>query len=133
MSPVADAFLDTNVLLYLLSGDLEKANRAEALVAAGGVVSVQILDEFVSVATRKLGLAISESREILATVRAVCTVKPVDLETHELALDLAEQYRFSIYAALIVAGAVGAGCAVLYTEGLRHGRRIGRLAIRNPL
>jgi predicted nucleic acid-binding protein len=51
-----DAFFDTNVLLYLLSGDASKADRAEALVAAGGIISVQVLNEFASVASRKLGM-----------------------------------------------------------------------------
>ena len=51
----ADSFFDTNVLLYLLSKDAAKADLAEALLATGGVVSVQVLNEFASVATRKTG------------------------------------------------------------------------------
>ena len=132
MSAVADAFLDTNVLLYLLSEDTNKAGRAEALVAAGGTVSVRVLNEFAAVAARKLGLTVAEIREILATIRAVCTVVPVDVETHDLALDLAEQYRLSIYDALIVASALRAACSLLYTEDFQHGQKVERLAIRNP-
>ena len=52
----AEVFLDTNVLLYLLSGDADKADRAEELIADGGVISVQVLNEFASVASRKFGL-----------------------------------------------------------------------------
>jgi predicted nucleic acid-binding protein len=48
-------FLDTNVILYLLSGDATKADRAQALLDAGGTISVQVLTEFASVARRKLG------------------------------------------------------------------------------
>jgi predicted nucleic acid-binding protein len=55
----ADCFLDTNVLLYLLSKDAAKADRAEALLATGGIVSVQVLNEFASVATRKLAMTIA--------------------------------------------------------------------------
>ncbi len=47
-------FFDTNVLLYLLSGNAARANRAEALIAGGGVVSVQVLNEFASVTSKKL-------------------------------------------------------------------------------
>ena len=36
-------FFDTNVLLYLLSEDSHKADRAEAIIAMGGVISVQVL------------------------------------------------------------------------------------------
>ena len=83
-----DVFFDTNVLLYLLSEDEARANRAEALIAGGGTVSVQVLNEFVAVATRKLGMTLTETREMLSTIRAVCAVKPVDIETHDLGLDL---------------------------------------------
>src|SRR5664279_3770447 len=118
----AEVFFDTNVLLYLLSNDAAKADRAEALLATGGVVSVQVLNEFASVASRKLTMTIPEVREILSTVRSVCVVKSVDVETHDLGLELAERYGFSIYDGLIVAAAVRAGCAILYTEDLQPGQ-----------
>lgn len=61
----AKVFFDTNVLLYLLSDDAAKANRAEELIASGGVISVQVLNEFAAVAVRKLALKFGEIREIL--------------------------------------------------------------------
>ena len=128
----ADSFFDTNVLLYLLSKEAAKADRAEALLASGGTISVQVLNEFAADASRKLAMSISEIREVLSTVRAICAVKPLDIETHELALDMAERHRFSIYDGLIVAAAVRAGCTVLYTEDLQHGQMIEKLQIRNP-
>ena len=128
----AEVFFDTNVLLYLLSNDAAKADRAEALLATGGVVSVQVLNEFASVASCKLTMTIPEVREILSTVRSVCVVKSVDVETHDLGLELAERYGFSIYDGLIVAAAVRAGCAILYTEDLQRGQVIENLTIRNP-
>ncbi len=128
----AEVFFDTNILLYLISTEAAKAGRAEELLAAGGVISVQVLNEFASVAARKHALSLSEIRTVLTTIRAVCVVQPVDLATHDLALDLAERYRFSIYDSLIVAAALRAGCSVLYTEDLRHGQRIDGLTIRNP-
>ena len=127
-----DSFFDTNVLLYLLSKDAAKADRAEALLASGGVVSIQVLNEFASVASRKLAMTILEIREILSTIRAVCIVNPLDIETHELGLDMAERYGFSMYDGLIVAAAVRAGCAILYTEDLRQGQMIEKLQIRKP-
>ena len=128
----ADSFFDTNVLLYLLSKDATKADRSEALLASGGVVSVQVLNEFASVASRKLAMTIVEIREILSTIRAACAVMPLDIETHDLGLDIAERHRFSIYDALIVAAAMRAGCAILYTEDLQQGQVIEKLQIRNP-
>lgn len=128
----ADSFFDTNVLLYLLSKDAAKADLAEALLATGGVVSVQVLNEFASVATRKLAMTIPEIREILSTIRAVCVVRSLDIETHDLGLEMAELYGFSIYDGLIVAAAVSAGCAILYTEDLQQGQVIDQLTIQNP-
>ena len=128
-----DAFFDTNVLLYLLSGDAFKADRAEALVAAGGMISVQVLNEFASVASRKLGISWPEIREVLETIRAVCRVEPMGLETHDLGLAFAERYGFSIYDGTILASAQLAGCRVVFTEDLQHGQVIdARLKIIDP-
>ena len=88
-----DVFFDTNILLYLISEDITKADRAETLLALGGVISVQVLNEFAAVALRKQAVGFTELRQILATIRAVCVVKPVDIETHELGLNLAERHR----------------------------------------
>ena len=129
---MADVFFDTNILLYLVSGDTSKASRAEELLASRGVISVQVLNEFVAVAVRKAALEFHEIREILSTIRGLCTVQPVDIGTHDRALDLAEQHHFSIYDALIIAAALQAECTILYTEDLQHNQRIGRVTIKNP-
>jgi predicted nucleic acid-binding protein len=129
----AEAFIDTSVLLYLLSAEVAKAERAEELLVAGGTISVQVLNEFAAVATRKLRMSIVDVREILGTVRAVCEVHPVAAATHDRALDLAERYGFSFYDAVLVAAALLAGCTRLYAEDLQHGQLIDRrLRIVNP-
>lgn len=128
-----EAFFDTNVLLYLLSGDAAKADRAEALVTAGGVISVQVLNEFASVASRKLGMSWAEIREVLETLRAVCRVEPMTLETHDRGLALSERYGFAIYDSMILASALLAGCSVVFTEDLQDGQSIdGGLTVTNP-
>lgn len=130
---VAEAFFDTNVVFCLLSADAAKADRAEALLAGGGTVSVQVLNEFASVASRKLGLSWAEIREVLATVRAVCDVRPLAVETHDRALVLIEGHSLSVYDALIVASALEAGSQILWTEDMQHDRLIEqRLRLRNP-
>ncbi len=126
-------FFDTNVVLYLLSADPAKADRAEELLAMGGAISVQVLNEFAAVALRKLRMSWIEIREVLAQVRAVCAVEPVTIETHERALRLAERYGISIYDALIVSAALLANCKTLHSEDMQHGQVIERqLTIRNP-
>lgn len=129
----AKAFFDTNVLLYLLSADTDKADRAEELLALGGTISVQVLNEFVAVASRKLRMPSTEVREILAQIRAVCDIEPITLETHERALDVSERYGLSIYDALIVSAALLAGCRILHSEDMHDGQVIEQqLTIRNP-
>lgn len=128
----ADAFLDSNVLLYLVAADMAKAARATALVEAGGVISVQILNEFANVATRKFAMKHPEVREMLSAVRKFCAVVPLTLETHELGLALAERYRFGIFDGVIVATALLTRCTTLYTEDLQHEQKIEGLTIRNP-
>lgn len=130
--PAAEAFFDTNVLLYLLSGDTAKADRTETLLAAGGIISVQVLNEFASVALGKKAVEFGELKEILAAIRSACSVRPLDIETHDLGLEIAERYRFSLYDSLIVAAALRANCSVLYSEDLQHGQTIEALSIRNP-
>ena len=109
-----------------------KADRAEELLASGGTVSVQVLNEFASVASRKLRMPWTEIREVLTQVRAVCVVEPMNLETHDAALRVAKRYGLSIYDALIVAAALQAGCKTLQSEDMQDGQLIERkLTIRN--
>lgn len=127
-------FLDTNVLLYAALQQDARSEAARGLLAQGGVISVQVLNEFVAVARRKLRYPWPEIRQALAAIRTLCRPpRPLDLATHEAALALAERYGFSLYDALIVAAALEAGCATLLSEDLQHGQMIdGRLTIRNP-
>jgi predicted nucleic acid-binding protein len=130
---MAESFFDTNVLLYLVGSDPAKANRAEALIAAGGTISVQVLNEFASVASRKQRMPWAEIEDTLATLRSLCRVEPLTVEGHKTALRLASDGGFSFYDAMIVASALHADCDLLYSEDLQHGRRVDRrLTIRNP-
>jgi predicted nucleic acid-binding protein len=130
---VAEVFFDTNVLLYLLSSDGTKADAAEASIAEGGHVSVQVLNEFVSVARRKARLDWREIDDVLASVRRICRVHPLTAETHDTARALAERHALNIYDASIVASAMLAGCDWLCSEDLSDGQRFDDgLRVRNP-
>lgn len=113
-------FFDTNILLYLLSANRAKADKAEELLSAGGVVSVQVLNEFVSVANRKLAMKLAEIRYCLEPFRILLRIEPLTTVTHDQALDIAERYKVSFYDALIIAAAKIAGCTRLYSEDLQH-------------
>jgi predicted nucleic acid-binding protein len=129
----AEAFFDTNVLLYLVSSDAEKADRVEELLTQPSVISVQVLNEFTNVASRKFAMPLTEVREALETIRRICRTEPITVEDHDQALDVMERYKFSLYDSVIVASALRNDCEILYTEDLQHGQVIERqLEILNP-
>lgn len=126
-------FLDSDVLVYAFSDD-PRAAAAQALLERGCTISVQELNEFANVARRKLGKSWEELRGDLATIREVCrTVIPIGLDTHEAALRLAERHGFAFFDALMVAAALQAGSATLWSEDMQDGMVIdGTLRIANP-
>jgi predicted nucleic acid-binding protein len=129
----ASAFLDTNVVIYLLGSDSEKANRAEALVASGAECSVQVLNEVANVMRRRRSMSWREIREFLRLLQQLCAVHPQSIETHSRGLDLAERYSLSVYDSMIVASALLAGCETLWSEDMQDGLLVeNQLHIRNP-
>jgi predicted nucleic acid-binding protein len=127
------SFFDTNILIYLASGDAAKADRAEAIVREGGTISIQVLNEVANVARRKMQLSWQETRGLLSSLRELLTVHPITVDTHELGLALAERHQLGIYDALIAASALIAECDRLWSEDMQDGMAIGkRLRIVNP-
>jgi predicted nucleic acid-binding protein len=127
------SFFDSNVLVYLASGDPVKADRAERVVAAGGAISVQVLNELANVARRKMRLSWTDTHAFLSMVRALLQVHAMTLEIHDTGLGLAERYGVSTYDAMIVASALHAGCDTLWSEDMQDGTVIeASLRIANP-
>jgi predicted nucleic acid-binding protein len=117
---------------YLLD-DGPKADRAEAILSQQPRISVQVLNEAMVNCRRKVGLSWSETGAFLAGIQALCPVDDLTLQTHEVGRALAEQYRFSVYDAMIVAAALISGCTTLWTEDMQSGLLVeGQLRIVNP-
>jgi predicted nucleic acid-binding protein len=131
---VASAFLDTNVLVYAMLQADARSNRARDLLAHSGLISVQVLNEFTHVAHRKLRRPWADVREALAMLRVLFpSPLPLTVDTHDMAVTLAERTGYTTYDALIIASALEGGCDVLYSEDLQDGQVIeGRLRIVNP-
>ncbi len=125
-------FYDTNVPLYLLTADDARAQRAEDLLAGGGVISVQVLNEFVAVARRKHRAPWMRVTDTLEALRQVCRVEPLTVPVHERALVLAQRVGLPVYDAMIAASAIAAGCRTLYSEDFQHGQVLDGLTILNP-
>ncbi|MBN1652867.1 MAG: PIN domain-containing protein [Deltaproteobacteria bacterium] len=131
--PEPKAFIDTNILLYLLSTDVAKADRAEDVVRTGGVISVQVLNEIANVAHRKLAMPWIEINAVLEMIRSVCPVVPLTIEIHDRGRSIAERYKLNIYDAMIVAAALLAECKILYSEDVQDRLLVDKqLQIRNP-
>ena len=129
----AKPFLDTNVLIYAFAANDPRSGKAEALLAAGGVISVQVLNEFVNVSRRKLGRGWADIESALGVLRTLLDPPlPLTIDLHEAAVAHARDHGFAFYDALIIAAASRSGCNVLYTEDMHHGQSIGRLIIRDP-
>lgn len=126
-------FLDTNILLYLLSDNAEKATKVEQLLQQKPVISVQVLNEITNVTRRKFAMSWADIKEFLHLIQSFCSVEPVTLHTHRDGLKLAERYQLSTYDAMIISSAVISKCNILYTEDMQNGLRIHEtLQLRNP-
>ena len=131
--PAAKAFIDSNVILYLLSKDAKKADAAEAVLRAGGVISVQVLNEITNVALKKLGMPWPEINQFLALLRSLCAVEPLTVETHDRGRVVAERYGLSVYDSMIVAAALLAESTVLCSEDMQDGLVVDKqLRVANP-
>ena len=129
-SPV---FIDTNILIYLLGDDPNKAGQAESVVCRGSIVSVQVLNEMTNIMHRKLAMSWPEIDEVIGIVQSLCKVEPLRLDTHNQGRFIARRYGFSVYDSMIVASALLAGCKILYTEDMQHNQVLERqLRICNP-
>ncbi|MFN0300378.1 MAG: PIN domain-containing protein [Burkholderiales bacterium] len=126
-------FFDTNILIYAFAAGDPRSVQAEALIAGGGVIGVQVLNEFVNVARRKLRWRWGEIEAALAVIGELLgPARPLTAAVHARAVALARDHDLSIYDALIVAAALDAGCTELCSEDLQHGQKIGSLSVHNP-
>jgi predicted nucleic acid-binding protein len=126
------AFLDTNILVYAQQTGA-KAHVSQKLLAKGGMISAQVLNELVNVLHRKLDTSWTDIERVLDDISNVLDpALPVTAATNRTAVALARDHVLHFYDALIVASAIEAGCDTLFSEDLQHGRRFGGLRIVDP-
>jgi predicted nucleic acid-binding protein len=132
-------FLDTNILIYAYdtsAGDKHQKARylLTGLWESGlGMVSTQVLQEFHVTVTRKIPkpLDLATAREIIADF-LTWDVVVNDGDAILKAIDVQEKHRFSFWDSMVIAAAITGGAAVLLTEDLSDGQKIGGVEIRNP-
>jgi predicted nucleic acid-binding protein len=128
------AFFDTNILVYVVGHKDKRTDKAEALLAGGGIISVQVLNELANVSRKKLRMSWEEIDEALAAIRVLCpSPLPLTIDTHDAGRRIAAKYGYSMFDGLIAASALEAECDTLYSEDLQDGQVIeARLTVRNP-
>ncbi|MEO0763102.1 MAG: PIN domain-containing protein [Pseudomonadota bacterium] len=125
-------FFDTNIVLYLLSAETAKAEKAEELLSEGGTISVQVLNEAASVMRRKLDMDWDDILDVLHGVKQVLDIRSLTCEMHARGLVIARETGFGVYDSLIVAAAAEARAGVLYTEDMQAGRVVHGVKLVNP-
>jgi predicted nucleic acid-binding protein len=126
-------FLDTNIIIYAVTDDDYRCDRAIEVLGQGGIVSAQIMSELTNTLMRKFNLRWRDIEEALDKTRAVVDeIRPVTAEIHAVAVTITRDHKVSWFDALIVSSALEAGCSELVTEDLQHGRKFGRMKIVNP-
>lgn len=127
------SFFDTNILIYAVGPDPHFADLAWAPLGRGGVISAQVLNEFVAVSRAKMKRSWPEIRSALDDFLSLdLTVAPLTVLSHAAAVEIASRHDIHIYDATIIACALEAGCDTLWTEDLSDGQRFGGLTVRNP-
>ncbi len=126
-------FFDASVLLYALSRSDTKAKVTFQLLDHGGVVSVQVLNEFANVARKKFRFDWHSIEQILAELRDLLDPPlALTVSIHESGLSIAQRYKYALYDSLLIAAAIESGCTTLYSEDMQHGQQIGALTLTNP-
>lgn len=133
-------FLDTNILAYRFDPTAPQKQKiadrllADALESQLGIISTQVVQEFINLALRKFAqpMNVAECREYLQKVMLpICRYYP-SLKSYDRALLIVEETGYHFYDALILTAAIESGCRTLYSEDLQHGRKIHNLTILNP-
>lgn len=126
------AFFDTNILVYAV-GDDHRRDRAERLIEDGGIVSTQVLNEFINVARKKMRWDWPSVMAGLERIEAlVLEVLPLTYNAQQLGVQIARRQQLQIFDACIIASASLANCKVVFSEDLNHGQVIEGVRIVNP-
>jgi len=136
----AKYFIDTNVFVYSFdnSQPAKKERSVEliqdALQTGSGIISTQVVQEFLNVATQKFAVPM-KSEDARAYLRLVlnplCQIYP-GITQYDSCLELRSETGYSFYDSLILAAAIQGGCEILYSEDLQDRQQVRGVRIENP-
>jgi len=131
---VNKVFIDTNVLVYLYSGDDSDKRRLayEVIHRYDCQISTQVLNEFSNICIKKLKITAQDIQGLIEQICSYCDLAYIDEDTISKALEIHSRYKYSYYDSLIIASALERGCEYLLSEDLSDGQIIdGSLTIKN--
>jgi predicted nucleic acid-binding protein len=135
--PAADCLLDSNILIYALSGasdERQKRQTAADLISRENFgTSYQVIMETWVVATRKMTIPINPGRAaaFLEAMLAFPCV-PGSASLYRQAILLASRYDIHPYDGAILAAAQELGAEVVYSEDMSHGQLYDGVRVVNP-
>ncbi|PKO05019.1 MAG: VapC toxin family PIN domain ribonuclease [Chloroflexi bacterium HGW-Chloroflexi-3] len=133
-------FIDTNIFVYCFDeSNTEKKVRSltiigEALQSGKGIISWQVVQEFLNVSTKKFvsPLKAVDAKSYLQKVLfPLCAVFP-NLNIYQNTIEIQEKTGYSFYDSMIVASALSQDCSILFSEDLHNGMKIEDLQVINP-
>jgi predicted nucleic acid-binding protein len=130
-------FIDTNVLVYAHDGGAgQRHDRSVDLLKrlfeeANGALSVQVLSEFYSAATKKLSMKSEEAEAAISDLSVWSIHRPGHADVVR-AIRLLRRYKISWWDALVINSAIELGCSILWSEDLTDGQRYGTVTVRSP-
>jgi predicted nucleic acid-binding protein len=136
----AERFIDTNLFIYQLeAADERKRAIADKIIREGietgnACISYQVVQECLNTVRRKAEVPLDNASAgaYLHHVLAPLLRVSASIGLYQRGLEIQARYRYRFYDALIIAGALEAGCTRLYSEDLQDGQRIDSLVIENP-
>ena len=133
-------FIDTNILVYSFD-TLNSTKREialsivmEALTQSKGIISYQVIQEFMNVALRKIKVPLTSNdcqKYLTVVLEPICEVYS-SIDLFHKALEITERWQFSFYDSLIISAALKAECSIIFSEDLQHRQKIFDLQIMNP-
>ncbi len=134
-------FLDTNILVYLFDKtEKQKQSRAKELIAeyisgAKVIISVQVINEFINITSKKITfpISLSKQKEIIEFLNDLFIISSLTFDITLRAIETAGRYQLSYWDSLIISSALDSTCNILFSEDMQNGLLIdGKLKIVNP-
>ena len=132
-------FVDTNILVYAhdsTAGERHEIARSlvnELWASRQGCLSLQVLQEFYVVVTRKVPHPLSPmaARNVIALLSSWQVHQP-SIADLLFAIDLQQRYDLSLWDSLILVSAQRLNCTVIWSEDFNTGQRFGDLTVQSP-